>query len=180
MEKPKKPHKKNGSVEEIHFTKTVVTPLGFLTLVATEFAITALVFEKGDLIKLGHLHLQENPTHPLLKKAEKQLLEYFSGSRKSFELPLNLQGTAFQKSVWQALKKIPFGKTCSYREIANKIGNTGAMRAVGNANGKNPISILIPCHRVVQSNGELGGYSGGAALKAFLLNLESGSKKFSP
>jgi len=109
---------------------------------------------------------------PLIKKAAKQLDEYFNGKRKVFELPLNPQGTAFQVKVWKALQKIPCGKTRSYGEIARMAGNPKASRAVGMANNRNPIVIIIPCHRVIGHNGSLTGFGGGLELKRQLLDLE--------
>lgn len=108
----------------------------------------------------------------LLKEAFKQLNEYFEGKRNVFDLPLAPEGTEFQKKVWNALKEIPFGETKSYGEIAKIIGNEKASRAVGMANNKNPIMIVIPCHRVIGSNGKLVGYAGGLEVKGMLLNLE--------
>jgi O-6-methylguanine DNA methyltransferase len=108
----------------------------------------------------------------LLKEAFKQLNEYFEGKRNVFDLPLAPEGTEFQKKVWNALKEIPFGETKSYGEIAKIIGNEKASRAVGMANNKNPIMIVIPCHRVIGSNGKLVGYAGGIEVKEILLNLE--------
>lgn len=112
----------------------------------------------------------------LLKEAIKQLNEYFDGKRISFDLPLVLEGSEFQNKVWNALKEIPFGETRSYGEIAKKIGNEKAARAVGMANNKNPIMIMIPCHRVIGSNGKLVGYSEGIDIKEKLLNLERNYK----
>ena len=108
----------------------------------------------------------------VLKEARKQLTEYFDHKRKSFDLPLLLVGTDFQKSVWQGLIQIPFGRTASYRDLAQNIGNEKAVRAVANANGANAISILIPCHRIIGSNGDLTGYAGGISTKKKLLELE--------
>jgi len=109
---------------------------------------------------------------PLIKKAARQFSEYFDGKRKTFDLPLIMRGTAFQKKVWKALQNIPYGKTVSYGEIAAKIGNPKACRAVGMANNRNPISIIVPCHRVIGHNGSLTGYGGGLELKQKLLELE--------
>lgn len=108
----------------------------------------------------------------LIKKARKQLDEYFNKTRKTFDLPLKLEGTAFQQTVWKALMKIPYGKTCSYKELAENINHPQAQRAVGAANHNNKIAIIIPCHRVTASNGQLSGYAGGAEIKEFLLRLE--------
>lgn len=107
-----------------------------------------------------------------INKAIVQLEEYFMRERKVFDVPMDLQGTTFQKQVWKALLKIPYGETCSYSVIASEINNQKAVRAVGAANGKNPISIIIPCHRVVGKNGTLTGYAGGLSIKEKLLSLE--------
>ena len=116
-----------------------------------------------------------NPT-PCLNKAVSQLNEYFNSKRTSFDLPLNLKGTKFQTKVWQALLSIPYAQTVSYQDIALKIGNPKAVRAVGAANAKNPLAIVIPCHRVIGKNGKLTGYNGGLSVKEFLLNLERNNK----
>ncbi len=113
-----------------------------------------------------------SPQEPVLVEAERQLREYFGGERESFSVPLRLVGTAFQLSVWQALKKIPYGRTRSYREIARSIGRPTATRAVGAANGQNPLPIFVPCHRVIGSNGSLTGFGGGLDVKLALLRLE--------
>lgn len=114
----------------------------------------------------------DNSDHPILHQLEKELLEYFEGKRTTFTLPLNPHGTPFQKKVWETLLTIPYGETISYAAEAQQFGNPKATRAVANANGKNPISILIPCHRVIATGGGLGGYSGGLWRKEFLLKLE--------
>ena len=109
---------------------------------------------------------------PVIKEAFRQLSEYFSGNRKTFNLPMLLKGTDFQKQVWQALLKIPFGETRSYKQIAEAIGNPKAVRAVGMANNKNPLLIVVPCHRVIGANGKLVGYAVGLDKKEYLLRLE--------
>ncbi|MGI8420271.1 MAG: methylated-DNA--[protein]-cysteine S-methyltransferase [Candidatus Levyibacteriota bacterium] len=114
----------------------------------------------------------EKSDHKLLSEAKRQTDDYFSGKRKQFELPLFANGTPFQKKVWRALETIPFGQVTSYREIARKIGNPKAVRAVGAAIGRNPIGIIIPCHRVIGTNGTLTGYAGGLDRKQLLLKLE--------
>jgi methylated-DNA-[protein]-cysteine S-methyltransferase len=114
----------------------------------------------------------ENRETPLIKKAAAQLGEYLKGKRKTFDLPLKMNGTAFQVKVWKALQRIPYGKTCSYGEIAAKIGNPKACRAVGMANNRNPIAIIVPCHRVIGKDGSLTGYAGGLDIKKKLLKLE--------
>jgi methylated-DNA-[protein]-cysteine S-methyltransferase len=122
-------------------------------------------------VKLGAL--QEDKNHPLLLGTERQLQDYFAGRLDRFSLKLDFRGTAFQKKVWAALLTIPFGETRSYAQIAQQIGTPKAVRAVGAANGKNPISIVAPCHRVIGANGKLTGFAGGLEAKARLLELES-------
>jgi len=119
----------------------------------------------------------EDAQHPVLKEARSQLEAYFDGERRHFDLPLSLQGTAFQNRVWQALQEIPYGDTLSYTELANAIGSPKAIRAVGAANGRNRIPIIIPCHRVIGSNGRLTGFAGGLETKALLLSLECSRRK---
>lgn len=143
------------------------SPLGPLVIEETDGAITALHLETRD----GASEIPEAET-PLLLEAKKQLAEYFRGARKAFELPLKLYGTAFQRKVWEALLTIPYGDTWSYRQVAGAIGNPKACRAVGNANSKNPIMIIVPCHRVIAADGSLGGYTGGLSIKTALLELE--------
>lgn len=111
----------------------------------------------------------------VLARAAAQLAEYFAGERRDFDLPLALDGTEFQRTVWRALADIPFGVTCSYGDLARTVGRPSASRAVGAANGKNPISIILPCHRVIGSSGELTGYGGGLPMKRWLLDHERGS-----
>lgn len=130
-----------------------------------EGALTGLYF--GRLSRPG----EEGPT-ALLEETARQLREYFAGQRREFSLPLSPRGTAFQRQVWEALCTIPYGETRSYGEIARQIGSPKACRAVGMANHRNPISIVIPCHRVVGAHGTLTGYGGGLAAKEFLLRLE--------
>jgi O-6-methylguanine DNA methyltransferase len=126
-----------------------------------------------DFIEEGKIYQSINAPSPLLLRLEKEVLEYFRGERKEFTIPLSPSGTTFQKEVWDTLLSIPYGTTVSYKTEAKIFGNPKAIRAVANANGKNPISILIPCHRVIASDGSLGGYSGGLDKKKFLLFLES-------
>jgi methylated-DNA-[protein]-cysteine S-methyltransferase len=121
--------------------------------------------------KTGTMNL--DPQHPILIEAERQLSEYFAGKRTRFDLPLQPDGTEFQKKVWRALREIPFGKTKSYLDLARAISSPKASRAVGAANGKNPLSIVVPCHRVVGADGALTGFAGGLATKAALLTLEA-------
>lgn len=146
------------------------SPVGRLLLVGGSKGLQVLQFQDG-----AHpLDIQ-----PTWKKAREpfcvvleQLKEYFAGSRIRFHIPLNLQGTPFQRRVWQALQRIPYGRTVSYGEIAKQVGSPQASRAVGAANGQNPVSIIVPCHRVIGANGKLVGYGGGLPIKTALLELE--------
>lgn len=130
-----------------------------------------------SLLNADMCELDEKTSNPLIVKTKQQLDEYLQGQRKTFDLPLLTAGTEFQKQVWQALQNIPYGETCSYGMLAKKLNNEKAVRAVAGANGANAISIVIPCHRVIGSNGSLGGYAGGLDVKKALLALESGSEK---
>lgn len=164
-----------GRQEKPHMTyahKIVKTPVGSLTLVASDKGLAAVLWQDD---KPGRVRLDigaEDKKHKILAEAERQLLEYFAGKRAAFSLPLDFHGTPFQKKVWAALCQIPFGETRSYADIAKQVGSPRAVRAVGSANGKNPISIIAPCHRVIGKNGKLTGFAGGLEVKAFLLGLE--------
>lgn len=153
--------------------KIVQTPIGALKIVATEKGLAALLWEndKPERVRLNHGPVDNND--PILLETERQLKEYFAGQRQRFDLPLDFIGTDFQKSVWHALLAIPFGETRSYGQIARQLGNEKAMRAVGAANGKNPIAIIAPCHRVIGASGALTGFAGGLEAKQFLLDLEA-------
>lgn len=155
-----------------HVFKTIWSPVGELTLVADADGLAAILWEndRPGRVRLGPL--TEAPDYPLLVETERQLGEYFVGDRRRFDVPLSFAGTAFQKSVWAALLAIPFGETRSYGEVAAQIGKPGASRAVGAANGRNPISIIAPCHRVIGSSGKLTGFAGGMEAKQYLLELE--------
>ncbi|MEQ1136996.1 methylated-DNA--[protein]-cysteine S-methyltransferase [Acinetobacter seifertii] len=160
--------------------KYINSPVGQLKLVANENALVAVLWdnENPKRVRLAELVEQtEHPVllkteHPVLLKTEQQLKEYFEGTRREFTLPLDFEGTAFQKQVWAALLSIPYGETRSYKEVAVQIGNEKAVRAVGAANGKNPISIIAPCHRVIGAGGALVGFAGGLDKKDILLKLE--------
>ena len=143
-------------------------PVGWIGIAETNGAISRVYF-RGDKKDFGGFTAAETP---LIKEAAAQLAEYFAGKRFEFDLPLAPVGTEFQRSVWQALQTIPLGETRSYGEIAAQIGNPKACRAVGMANNRNPVVIIIPCHRVIGWNGSLTGYGGGLDVKQFLLNLE--------
>jgi methylated-DNA-[protein]-cysteine S-methyltransferase len=159
-----------------HVYKRMISPVGTLTLAATDQGLAAVLWEHD---RPGRVQLRitaEGEQHPVLVEAQRQLEEYFAGSRTHFVLPLDLSGTPFQQSVWQALMTIPFGETRSYGEIARQIGQPAAARAVGAASGKNPVSIVAPCHRVVGVAGALTGFAGGLEVKARLLALEQTAK----
>ena len=153
--------------------KTVATPVGLLKLVANDAALVAILWENDDPKRVRLAPLIEDVTHPVLSLAERQLTEYFAGTRTSFDLPLDFSGTPFQKQVWSELLKIPFGQTRTYGDIAKAIGKPTAFRAVGAANGKNPISIVAPCHRVIGKDGSLTGFAGGLKAKECLLGIEA-------
>ncbi len=148
------------------------SPVGQLKLIARDACLAAILWQndRPGRVLLGAMH--EDLDSDILNRTEQQLAEYFAGTRNRFDLELDFHGTEFQKKVWQALLTIPFGETRSYREIAIQVGNPAAVRAVGAANGKNPISIVAPCHRVIGSSGELTGFAGGLAAKQLLLTLE--------
>ena len=156
-----------------YFYKTMPSPVGLLTLVANDHGLAAVLWENDDPKRVRLSPMDEDSKHPVLLEAERQLQDYFAGKRKTFSLKLDFTGTEFQQKVWAALLTIPFGETRSYAQIAEHIGNPNAVRAVGAANGKNPISIIAPCHRVIGSNGKLTGFAGGMQAKAFLLKLEA-------
>lgn len=149
------------------------SPVGQLTLVARAGKLAAILWEteRANRVRLGDLI--ETGDNPVLMETERQLTEYFAGTRNHFELELDFVGTDFQTQVWQALLTIPFGETRSYSQIASQIGNPTAVRAVGAANGRNPISIIAPCHRVIGASGTLTGFAGGLEAKQYLLTLEN-------
>jgi methylated-DNA-[protein]-cysteine S-methyltransferase len=152
--------------------KTTPSPVGTLTLVASDDGLAGVLWP-GD--REGRVRLaveSEDPRHPVLVDTERQLKEYFAGRRRTFDLKLDFTGTPFQRRVWKALLTIPYGETRSYGDIARQIGRPSAARAVGAANGRNPVSIVAPCHRVVGSTGTLTGFAGGLEAKAMLLALE--------
>ena len=156
-----------------YYTK-MNSPIGDITLVADTDNLCAIYWpnQKPDTRKFTELENDDN--NRVLRSAALQLSSYFIGRTKDFDIPLRPVGTDFQERVWKALRSIKYGKTVSYADIAKKIGNPKAVRAVGSAIGKNPLSIIVPCHRVVGSNGKLTGFAGGLKTKEFLLNLERG------
>ena len=150
---------------------TIATPIGRLLLARTAKGLAGAWFE-GQKDHPGVLGAPECAIDPVLQDAARQLAGYFGGTRQRFDLPLDLHGTAFQRSVWQALLRIATGKTQSYADIAHAVGSHKAVRAVGSAVGKNPLSVIVPCHRVMGSDGSLTGYAGGLDRKRALLSLE--------
>jgi methylated-DNA-[protein]-cysteine S-methyltransferase len=150
---------------------TMPSKIGTLHLVATGKALTGLYLSDPKVAKIQSLR-EKTPQAVILAMACQQLSEYFDKKRQVFDLPLDAAGTDFQKLVWSELSQIPFGTTVSYGEVARRIGKPKAFRAVGSANGKNPIALIVPCHRVIASGGKMGGYSGGLGIKMKLLELE--------
>jgi len=148
------------------------SPTGRLTLFAGQSAIVAIRWETEERLPAYLADAAREESEPILRRAVRQLGEYFEGRRTEFDLPLDPQGTDFQKKVWRALCDIPYGQTASYGQIARAIGAPAASRAVGAANGRNPIPIVVPCHRVIGANGTLTGFGGGLENKAILLALE--------
>lgn len=140
------------------------TPIGMMEITATQDAVTSIHFVDD---------VQRKNKNAVTDLAKQQLLEYFSGTRKAFDIPMAAAGTDFQKQVWGALEKVSYGDTCAYVDIANEIKNPKAVRAVGSANGKNPMTIVVPCHRVIGRDGSLTGYASGTKRKAWLLEHES-------
>lgn len=160
---------------QTYFTK-INSPVGLLTLIASDDSLHAVVWEK-HLEELQNKKtfndMIQNDKHPIIVLTKKQLSEYFEQKRTHFDIPLAPTGTPFQLQAWSELSKIPYGETISYGEQAKRCGDKKKARAVGMANGKNPISIIVPCHRVIGSNGKLTGFGGGLDTKSFLLRLET-------
>jgi methylated-DNA-[protein]-cysteine S-methyltransferase len=174
-----------GSATRHYVSKAMASPVGMLTLVASDEGLSAVLWEDE---RPGRVPLRPLPqrlgdgriagqdrAHSILVAAERQLREYFAGQRTQFTLALDVTGTPFQRQVWAALRSIPYGETRSYAQIAEQIGHPRAVRAVGAANGRNPLSIVAPCHRVIGSGGQLTGFAGGLEVKARLLAFESGA-----
>lgn len=147
------------------YTKSIYTKIGKLNIKASDVGVCEVSFNEEVL---------ETNENIWTIQCEMQLKEYFNKKREIFTIPLDIKGTAFQKQVWDALCKIPYGKTCSYKDIALMIQNPKAVRAIGNANHKNPIAIIIPCHRVIAYDKSIGGYAFGIDIKKYLLDLECG------
>ena len=166
----------NSKHDAALFSTTLGSPVGDLSLVASDRALIALVWRR-EAHRNAFESAVDQPEHPVLRETTRQLREYFSGKRRAFDLELDFRGTDFQRRVWSTLLTIPYGETRTYGQIAEQVGNPTAVRAVGAANGRNPISIIAPCHRVIGMNGDLTGFGGGLDAKAYLLTLEAPQKQ---
>jgi methylated-DNA-[protein]-cysteine S-methyltransferase len=156
-----------------YFSGVVTAPFGDVTVVASDLGVRYVMFSEDAHPKpLSNIDIHVDPGHPVVKSTLDQLGEYFNGARTAFDVPLDLHGTDFQVATWKSLSDIPYGKTISYGEQAASIGRPKAVRAVGGANGRNPIAIVLPCHRVIGANGSLTGFGGGIAVKQWLLQHE--------
>ena len=148
------------------------SPQGTMLIAATEKGLAGVYF-KGQKYFPKKREWQRDARHPVLRQAKRELAQYFAGRRQRFEVPLDPQGTPFQRSVWKQIAKIAFGKTATYSELARRAGHPGSARAAGAATGRNPLSVIVPCHRIMGADGSLTGYAGGLARKRALLELES-------
>ncbi len=167
----KKSHRSIATAEAV---KIIASPVGRLVLAAADAGLTHVLFVDGTDMweSRPEEHSESDRAASILEETERQLADYFTGKLTEFDLPLAPAGTAFQLQVWQGLREIPYGRTVSYGELADRIGNPAAVRAVGAANGANPIPIIVPCHRVIGSDGSLTGFGGGIKNKMHLLTLE--------
>lgn len=165
-------------MQKILYYKTVDSPVGKLRLIASDKGLAAVLFHggHGSKVKAGGA-MEHKERHPVLLMAQKQLKEYFAGKRTDFDLPFDMSGSVFQIKAWRALQTIPYGKTISYGEQARRLGDVKKARAVGMANGRNPLCIVVPCHRVIGATGALTGFGGGLKIKEYLLNLENGGQR---
>ena len=153
--------------------RTCEAPFGVVTVIGSDLGIRYVLFSNDAHPKpLERLHISDTDIHESVNQAITQLEEYFTGSRHNFELPLDLQGTEFQVAAWNALAEIPYGRTASYGQQAASIGRPKAVRAIGGANGRNPVAIVLPCHRIVGADGSLTGFGGGIEVKKWLLDHE--------
>ena len=157
--------------------KFIKSRVGELKLIAKDDKLAAILWENDDPSRIPMPEMEEDAERPVLVETARQLEEYFAGQRSQFDVPTNFQGTEFQRKVWNALLRIPFGETRSYAQIAKLVGSEKAFRAVGAANGRNPISIIAACHRVIGASGKLVGFAGGLETKKFLLDLEAARAK---
>ena len=156
-----------------YFRSTVKAPFGTLTVVASERGVRYCMFDNESHPKqLDGLNITDDASHPSLTKAVQQVEEYLAGVRLKFDLPLDLHGTEFQQQAWRSLAQVPYGKTWSYAQQAAWIGRPAATRAIGAANGRNPVAVILPCHRIIGANGALTGFGGGLPVKQWLLEHE--------
>ena len=173
-------HPESGTAVTI---REIDTPIGPMTIGATAETVVLADFTNRPMMaaQLASVRRRIGPTlrgdSPLLDRVETQLREFFAGDRTEFDLPLEMPGSAFQERVWSELRRIPFGETISYRELASRVGAPAASRAVGRANGSNRLAVIVPCHRVIAAGGGLGGYGGGLPAKQHLLDLERGATR---
>ncbi len=160
----------------MRYYDTFQSPHGRMLLVATEDGVSGVYFVGQKYFPEKEKEWKRSPDHAPLKRVKRELAEYFAGKRKRFEVALDPRGTPFQRSVWKAISSVGFGKTLSYGELARKAGFPGSARAAGAATGRNPISIIVPCHRIMGSDGSLTGYAGGLNRKRALLALEGSAR----
>jgi len=160
------------SSESELYSATLHSPVGLLTIVVSSDGVRAVLWPNDSPKRVPVVGAVDQPDHPIVAATAKQLDEYFAGDRQDFDLPLDAIGTDFQQSAWRSLRSIPYGTTVSYGEQAERMGDKRKARAVGAANGRNPISIIVPCHRVVGAGGALTGFAGGIESKAWLLDHE--------
>jgi len=159
--------------QRILYYKTIPSPVGSLRLMASDKGLCAVLFDSGRYNRVFFDGgLERSDDHPVLKQAEKQLKEYFAGKRQKFDVPLDMRGSVFQIRAWRELQKISYGGTISYGEQAKRMGDANKARAAGMANGRNPLCIVVPCHRVIGASGGLTGFGGGLKTKEFLLQHE--------
>ena len=152
------------------------SPHGGMLLVASDAGLAGVYFDRQKHHPKRATDWHENPRHKVLRQARRELQEYFAGKRKRFEVPLDPEGTPFQRAVWKAISTVGFGKTISYGELARRAGHPGSARAAGAATGRNPLGIIVPCHRIMGSDGSLTGYAGGLDRKRALLELEGATR----
>jgi len=157
----------------MRYYDTFKSPQGEMLLVATEDGLSGLYFKGQKYFPKKDKAWRRAPNHAPLRQAKRELAQYFAGRRRRFEVPLDPQGTPFQRSVWKQISKVAFGKTTTYSELAHRAGHPGSARAAGAATGRNPLSVIVPCHRIMGADGSLTGYAGGLARKRALLQLES-------
>lgn len=160
-------------MSQLYALKYYASPVGQLRLIADEQHLIGVLWQNETIRRFSQFKYCEVAYHPILEQTAQQLQQYFAQQRQSFDLPIAIQGTDFQIAVWNALKTIPYGETRSYQDIATQIGRPKAVRAVGMTNGQNPLSIIIPCHRVIGKNGKMVGFGGGIEHKITLLQIEA-------